>query len=97
MRLPVHNLEEVLPFYENIMGFRIVSREGAANGSLDDLRRPLFPVSNCRAIGKKDLPLNDALPAIDVNPETYEVRADGELVRSDPVDRLPLAQRYFLF
>ena len=79
------------------LAFHFVSREGAANGSLDDLRRPLFPVSNCRAIGKKDLPLNDALPAIDVNPETYEVRADGELVRSDPVDRLPLAQRYFLF
>ena len=41
--------------------------------------------------------LNDALPRIDVDPETYEVRADGELLTSEPADVLPLAQRYFLF
>ena len=46
---------------------------------------------------KKDLVLNDALPKIEVNPETYEVRADGELLTSEPADVLPLAQRYFLF
>jgi urease subunit alpha len=41
--------------------------------------------------------LNDALPKIEVNPDTYEVRADGELLTSEPADVLPLAQRYFLF
>ena len=54
----------------------------------------------CAAAGrcaKQDLVLNDALPKIEVNPETYEVRADGELLTSEPADVLPLAQRYFLF
>jgi len=41
--------------------------------------------------------LNDATPVIEVNPETYEVRANGELLHSDPAETLPLAQRYFLF
>ena len=46
---------------------------------------------------KKHLKWNNALPRIEVNPDTYEVRADGELLKCDPVDILPLAQRYFLF
>ena len=54
-------------------------------------------VHGCRTVRKKDLKLNDALPDIKVNPETYEVRADGELLECDPVEVLPLAQRYFLF
>ena len=52
---------------------------------------------NTRNIGKKDLILNDATPVIDVNPETYEVRADGELLTCQPAEVLPMAQRYFLF
>ena len=48
-------------------------------------------------IGKRDLVLNDALPKIEVDADTYEVRADGELLTCEPVDVLPLAQRYFLF
>ena len=52
---------------------------------------------NARAIGKRDLRLNDALPEIEVNPETYEVRADGELLTCQPAETLPMAQRYFLF
>ena len=55
------------------------------------------PPRNCRAISKRDLVHNDALPKIEVNPETYEVRADGQLLTSEPADVLPLAQRYFLF
>ena len=51
----------------------------------------------CRTLGKKDLVMNDALPKIEVNPETYEVRADGQLLTCEPADVLPLAQRYFLF
>ena len=54
-------------------------------------------MKNCRDIGKRDLVLNDALPKIEVDPDSYEVRADGELLRCDPADVLPLAQRYFLF
>ncbi|MEO9781538.1 MAG: urease subunit alpha [Sedimentitalea sp.] len=54
-------------------------------------------VRNTRNIGKKDLILNDATPVIDVNPETYEVRADGELLTCQPAEVLPMAQRYFLF
>ena len=74
-----------------------VSQAGVRSGALDGLRRPLAPVHGCRNLGKKDLKWNDALPRIEVNPDTYEVRADGELLKCDPVDILPLAQRYFLF
>jgi len=61
------------------------------------LEKTLVPVSNTRGIGKRDLKLNDALPKIEVHPETYEVRADGELLTCEPASVLPLAQRYFLF
>jgi urease subunit alpha len=74
-----------------------VSRAGVESGALNGLARPLVAVRGCRTLGKKDLVLNDALPKIDVNPETYEVRADGQLLTSEPADVLPLAQRYFLF
>jgi urease subunit alpha len=74
-----------------------VSQAGIQSGALAGLTRPLVPVRGCRSVGKRDLVLNDALPRIDVNPETYEVRADGQLLTSEPADVLPLAQRYFLF
>ncbi|HSV18715.1 MAG TPA: urease subunit alpha [Casimicrobiaceae bacterium] len=61
------------------------------------LRKPLVAVANTRAIGKRDMKLNDAMPRIDVDPETYAVRADGELLTCEPAIELPLAQRYFLF
>ncbi|MXP62289.1 urease subunit alpha [Roseomonas sp. M0104] len=61
------------------------------------LARQLLPVSNTRRIGKRDMVLNDALPRIEVDPETYEVRADGELLICEPAAVLPMAQRYFLF
>ena len=61
------------------------------------LRRELLPVRHTRDIGKKDLALNDALPAIEVDAETYEVRADGRLLTCEPAEVLPMAQRYFLF
>jgi urease subunit alpha len=57
----------------------------------------LVAVSNCRTLGKRDMKLNDALPALRVDPETYEVRADGELLTCEPARTLPLAQRYALF
>jgi urease subunit alpha len=74
-----------------------VSQAGVAGEGLAGLTRPLAAVHGCRTLGKKDLVMNDALPKIDVDPDSYEVRADGELLRCDPADVLPLAQRYFLF
>ncbi|HRV91490.1 MAG TPA: urease subunit alpha [Anaerolineae bacterium] len=61
------------------------------------LKKQAVAVKNCRAIGKADMVHNDATPAIEVDPETYEVRADGALLTCEPADVLPLAQRYFLF
>jgi len=61
------------------------------------LRKRLVAVKNTRKLGKKDLPLNDYAPTIDVDPETYQVRADGELLTCEPATVLPMAQRYFLF
>jgi urease subunit alpha len=74
-----------------------VSRRGLETGSVDGLRRRLVAVRGCRSLGKRDLVLNDALPRIEVNADTYEVRADGELITCEPAAVLPLAQRYFLF
>jgi len=61
------------------------------------LAKRLAPVKRCRGIGKRDMVHNDALPRIEVDPETYEVRADGVLLRCEPAVKLPLAQRYSLF
>ena len=54
-------------------------------------------VQNTRAISKADMVLNNHQPEIEVHPETYEVRADGELLTCEPATELPMAQRYFLF
>ena len=61
------------------------------------LRRRISAVSGTRTIGKRDLVFNDAMPKIEVDPETYTVRADGEVLRCEPARVLPMAQRYFLF
>jgi urease subunit alpha len=61
------------------------------------LQKHVVAVKGCRAIGKRDLKLNDALPKIEVDPETYDVRANGELLKCEPLAILPMAQRYFLF
>ncbi len=76
-----------------------VSKAAFDSGVLDSLglRRTLAAVRNTRAIGKRDLIHNDYLPKIGVDPQTYEVRADGVLLTCDPATVLPLAQRYFLF
>ncbi|MDX1796953.1 MAG: urease subunit alpha, partial [Hydrogenovibrio sp.] len=62
-----------------------------------DLKKRIVPVKNTRNISKQDMVLNDLQPEISVDPETYEVRADGDLLTCEPVEVLPLAQRYFLF
>jgi len=76
-----------------------LSQAGVANGVHErlGLTRRIEAVNGCRAIGKEDMVLNDALPRIEVDPETYEVRADGELLVCEPASVLPMAQRYFLF
>ncbi|THK40743.1 urease subunit alpha [Methylophaga sp. SB9B] len=62
-----------------------------------DLQKPLVAVKNCRNISKKDMVFNDATPKIEVDPETYQVLADDELLICEPATELPMAQRYFLF
>ena len=61
------------------------------------LRSRVAAVKGTRSLQKTDLKLNDALPQMEVDPETYEVRADGELLTCEPATVLPMAQRYFLF
>ena len=62
-----------------------------------DIRRRLVPVGNVRKVGKADMPLNDALPSIEVDPDTFTVRIDGQVWEEQPAAELPMAQRYFLF
>jgi len=62
------------------------------------ISKELYAVQNTRGkISKKSMIHNDATPEIEVDPETYEVRADGELLTCEPAEVLPLAQRYFMF
>ncbi|MGO1501206.1 MAG: urease subunit alpha [Marinobacter sp.] len=61
------------------------------------LKSPLVAVKNVRQMRKSDMKLNDACPELTVDPQTYEVRADGELLTCEPLSELPLAQRYHLF
>ncbi|WP_455210381.1 urease subunit alpha [Kaarinaea lacus] len=76
-----------------------VSKAAAENGIKTqlELQKMICAVSNTRTISKKDLIHNSYQPKIEVDPQTYEVRADGQLLTCDPADILPLAQRYFLF
>ena len=74
-----------------------VSRAGAEAGIAERLSRPVVAVAGTRTLRKRDMVLNAALPDMAVDPETYEVRADGELLVCEPAETLPMAQRYFLF
>jgi urease subunit alpha len=77
-----------------------VSRAAIETGLADTLKldREVLPVRNTRGgLSKASMILNDATPKIEVDPETYEVRADGELLTCEPAESLPMAQRYFLF
>ena len=66
----------------------------ASSGSI---RRRVEAVHGTRGLSKRDLPLNDALPVMEVDPDSYEFRADGEVLACEPLAELPLAQRYFMF
>lgn len=93
------------PMFGNYGGARtatslsFVSQAAIAAGISEQigLQKKAIAVSNTRNLSKADMKLNEATPQIEVNPETYEVRADGELLTCEPATVLPLAQRYFLF
>jgi len=76
-----------------------VSRAAMENdiGRSLGLQKTIIAVEGTRRIGKKDMRLNDAMPMIEVDPQNYQVRADGELLTCEPATILPMAQRYFLF
>ena len=61
------------------------------------MNRKLVAVTDVRKVGKADMPLNDALPSIEVDPDTFTVRIDGDVWQEQPATELPMAQRYFLF
>lgn len=61
------------------------------------LEKIVLPVSNCRSVGKKDMILNNTVPKIEIDPKTCEVTADGIKITSEPVDKLPLSQLYYMF
>tara|TARA_B100001121_G_scaffold205701_1_gene179988 strand:- start:113 stop:676 length:564 start_codon:yes stop_codon:yes gene_type:complete len=69
------------------------------NNLIDNIgvRKELIPVKNTRDISKKDMVYNNVCPKIEVNPETYEVKADGKIITCEPASVLPLAQRYFMY
>ena len=76
-----------------------VSPQAVEDGLADRLavNRRLVAVNNVRKVSKADMPLNDALPRIEVDPDTFTVRIDGEVWQEQPASELPMAQRYFLF
>jgi urease subunit alpha len=74
-----------------------VSRAGLPRAEKLGLAKTLLPVMNTRNIGKHSMVLNDAVPRMEVNPETYEVRADGRLLTCEPARVLPMTQRYFMY
>ena len=79
------------------MAFVSAAAAVARIGGRYGLQKAVVAVGGCRQLSKLDMKLNDALPVIEVDPETYEVRADGKLLTCEPAKTLPLAQRYFLF
>jgi urease subunit alpha len=74
-----------------------VSRAGVERAEGLGLAKKVLPVMNTRKIGKRSMLLNDSVPRMEVNPETYEVRADGRLLTCEPARVLPMAQRYFMY
>jgi urease subunit alpha len=81
------------------LGRHFVSATALEAGLADrwSSERPLVATRDVSGLSKADLPENDALPRIDVDPETFTVRVDGEVVEPHPATELPMTQRYFLF
>ncbi len=99
---PVHYRPMFGAFGKNLTasGVTFVSQAALEQGlqQILGVSKEMLPVANTRSgISKKSMVHNDALPAIEVDPETYEVRADGEFLTCEPADVLPMAQRYFMY
>jgi urease subunit alpha len=98
---PIHSRPMFASFGKSIgsnsMTFVSQFAYDAGIGDKLNLNKQVVPVANIRQLSKRDLKLNDLLPQIEVDSETYEVRADGELLTCEPATVLPMAQRYFLF
>jgi len=81
-----------------VLALSFVSQAAVQRGDLPSrLRRSLAPIRRTRGLTKTQMVLNDALPAVEVDPESYTVTVNGERITSQAVRVLPLAQRYFLF
>jgi urease subunit alpha len=98
---PVH-MRPMFGSYGSAVGktsITFVSQAADRDGIADrlGLKKQVLPVVNTRKLSKQDMKLNDLLPQMEVDPETYEVRANGELLTCEPATVLPMAQRYFLF
>jgi len=98
---PVYSRAMFGAFGRSLTESSVTFVSGAAHadgiGASLGLAKQTIPVKNTRNIGKKDLIHNSALPQVEVDPETYEVRADGVLLTCEPAEVLPMAQRYFMF
>ena len=81
----------------NSLCHHFVSQASLDGGLPDSLERPALAVKNTRTLGKRDMINNDATPTVEVDPDSYKVTVDGDLITSQPAKELPLAQRYFLF
>ncbi|KAI7857721.1 urea amidohydrolase alpha subunit [Circinella umbellata] len=89
----------MLPSVTGQISCLFVSQLSIDSGVIDsyNLKKRIEPVKNCRNIGKKDMKLNDCMPVITVDPETYQVTADGHECTCEPVSELPLTQSIFIF
>ena len=96
---PVHYRPMFASFGGALAASSVIFVSAAGLGQRDalGLRKELRPIAGCRTVRKADMVLNDLTPVMEVDPETYEVRADGELLTCEPASELALAQRYFLF
>ena len=98
---PVHYRPMFAGFGRNLVESAVLFLSRAAlDGGMPaklGLTRACLAVAGARKVGKRDMVHNDLMPKMEVDPETYEVRADGELLTCAPAKVLPMAQRYFLF
>jgi len=93
---PMFGADGVTPAATSVHFVAPLALEGGLADRLD-VKRRLVPVRDTRQLTKAHMPNNDALPRIEVEPDTFTVRVDGEVVEAAPATELPMAQRYFLF
>ncbi|MCL4170653.1 UNVERIFIED_CONTAM: hypothetical protein GTU68_044927 [Idotea baltica] len=94
---PVYSRSMFGAFGKSLTNSSVVFVSQAAQGMDFGTAKKTLPVENTRGIGKAQMVHNNALPKIEVNPESYEVRADGELLTCEPATEVSMAQRYFMY